>query len=105
MMQPIYTTAPEPDPFARGRVPVPFVIGLYDGLDFWHFKTDKHSTCVEKVRQFLEDGKIEPGIIYMHNGGRFDFFYLLDFFEPPTPIINSLISTPLLPLGSGPTRL
>src|SRR5258708_6718223 len=102
--QPIYTMDIETDPFARGRVPVPFVIGLYDGLDFWHFKTDKHSTCVEKVRQFLEDGKIEPGIIYMHNGGRFDFFFLLDFFNGRSTILNSRIVSALMPIGDGPKR-
>lgn len=94
----------ETDPFARDKVPVPFIIGLYDGLSFWTFKTDKHSTCIEKMRAFLEDETIDPGIVYMHNGGRFDFFYLLDFFEGRTTIINSRIVSALMPLGEGPRR-
>jgi DNA polymerase type B, organellar and viral len=102
--EPIYTCDIETDPFARGVVPVPFIIGLYDGLTFWSFKTDKHSTCVEKLRAALEDGLIEPGIIYMHNGGRFDFFYLLDFFEGRTTIINSRIVSALMPMGTGKHR-
>jgi DNA polymerase elongation subunit (family B) len=77
---------------------------VYDGFSFWHFKTDKKSSCIEKVRNFLEDESIEPGIIYMHNGGRFDFFYLLDFFEGRTTIINSRIVSALMPLGDGPKR-
>lgn len=102
--QPIYTMDIETDPFARDKVPVPFVIGFYDGLTFWHFKTDKTSTCIEKVRHFLEDETVEPGIVYMHNGGRFDFFYLLDWFEGRTTIINSRIVSAIMPLGDGPRR-
>jgi hypothetical protein len=102
--QPVYTMDIETDPFARDKVPVPFVIGFYDGLTFWHFKTDKESTCIEKVRRFLEDETVPPGIVYMHNGGRFDFFYLLDFFEGRTTIINSRIVCALMPLGDGPKR-
>lgn len=100
--EPIYTMDIETDPFARCKVPVPFLIGFYDGLSFWHFKSDKHSTCVEKMRQFLEDETVDPGIIYMHNGGRFDFFYLLDFFEGRTTIINSRIVSAFMPLGDNP---
>lgn len=102
--EPIYTCDIETDPFARGEVPVPFIIGLYDGLTFWHFSTDKHKTCVQKLREALEDGLIEPGIIYMHNGGRFDFFYLLDFFEGRSTIVNSRIISALMPIGSGTNR-
>lgn len=97
---PVYTMDIETDPFARGRVPVPFVIGFYDGLTFWSFWTDKRSTCIEKMRVFLEDGAVEPGIVYMHNGGRFDFFYLLDWFEGKTTIINSRIVLAKMPLIS-----
>lgn len=102
--EPIYTMDIETDPFARNQIPVPFIIGLYDGFNFWSFKTDKHSTCLQKVQEFLESGAIEPGIVYMHNGGRFDFFYLLDWFEGRTTIINARIVTALMPLGTGPKR-
>lgn len=95
---PIYTMDIETDPFARGKVPVPFVIGFYDGLTFWSFWTDKGATCVEKMRVFLEDETVDPGIIYMHNGGRFDFFYLLEWFEGKTTIINSRIVRALMPI-------
>lgn len=104
-LEPVYTMDIETDPFARGDVPVPFVIGLYDGLTFWHFKTDRKSTCIDKVRMFLEDAEtIDPGIIYMHNGGRFDFFYLMDFFEGRTTIINSRIVSALMPMGESKHR-
>jgi DNA polymerase type B, organellar and viral len=96
---PVYTMDIETDPFARGRVPVPFVIGFYDGLTFWDFWTDHKSTCIEKVQRFLEDETVEPGIVYMHNGGRFDFFYMLEWFEGKTTIINSRIVSALMPIG------
>jgi hypothetical protein len=97
---PIYTADCETDPFARGNVPVPFVFGFYDGLKFWDFWTDSTSNCLEKFRNFLEDGEVEPGIIYFHNGGRFDFFYILDFFAGKTMIIGSRIVRAFMPLDS-----
>jgi DNA polymerase elongation subunit (family B) len=96
--QPIYTMDIETDPFERNKVPVPFVIGFYDGMTFWRFWTDKQSTCIEKMRNFLEDETVDPGIVYMHNGGRFDFFYLLDWFEGKTTIIGSRIVEAKMPL-------
>jgi DNA polymerase type B, organellar and viral len=95
---PIYTGDFETDPFARGKVPVPFVVGFYDGLDFRSFKTDKQGSCEQKLVHFLEDSGIEPGIIYFHNGGRFDFFYLLECFEGKTTVINSRIVRALMPI-------
>lgn len=101
---PIYTMDIETDPFKRGQVPVPFIIGFYDGLDFRSFETDRQSTCIEKMRWFLQDQKVDPGIIYMHNGGRFDFYYMLEWFEGKTTIINSRIVQALMPLGTGKNR-
>src|SRR5579872_1906565 len=102
---PLYTMDIETDPFARGDVPVPFVIGFYDGLTFWDFWSDKESTCIEKMQRFLEDERVDPGIIYMHNGGRFDFFYLLDWFEGKTTIINSRIVVAKMPsIQVGPDK-
>lgn len=96
---PIYTVDLETDPFKKDRVPVPFVAGLYDGLVFRSFWSDRNGSCIEKLRHFLEDRGVEPGIVYAHNGGRFDFFYLLDFFEGRTLIINSRIVSARMMLG------
>lgn len=98
-LPPLYTMDIETDPFKRDCVPVPFIIGLFDGLIMRYYRTDKHSDCVTKMRQALEDKEIEPGIIYMHNGGRFDFFYLLDLFKGRAMIIGSRIVRAFMPLG------
>lgn len=98
---PIYTCDLETDPFARGQVPIPFVAGFYDGITFRSFWG---KDCLEQFQTFLEDGGAEPGIVYMHNGGRFDFFYLLDKFEGKTTIINSRIVRALMPIGTGARR-
>lgn len=101
---PIYTMDIETDPFARGNVPVPFLIGFYDGVTFRKFWSDKKQTCIEKMQQFLIDGNVEPGIIYMHNGGRFDFFFLLEWFEGRTMIIGSRIVQAYMQLSNNKRR-
>ena len=101
---PIYVIDFETDPFLRDRVPVPFVLGFYDGIQTKKFVGDSYQSCIEKFRVFLEDSGLEPGIIYAHNGGRFDFFYILDFFEGQTTIINSRIVVAQMPMGEGKHR-
>lgn len=91
---PIWTMDIETDPFKHGQKPEPFLVGLFDGLIFYKFWSDKKGTCIAKAKAFLEDRSPEErGIVYMHNGGRFDFFYLLDWFEGKTVIMNSRIVT------------
>lgn len=60
----------ETDPFLNGRVPEPFIWGFYDGKEFRTFDT---------TDAFVEYVKDKPLIIYAHNGGKFDFMYLLPF--------------------------
>lgn len=64
----------ETDPFLYGRTPVPFSVGLYieDGeyIEFWG------DDCLEELIYFLNSYK-EPLRIYAHNGGKFDFVFLL----------------------------
>lgn len=66
----------ETEGFRHGRVPSPICIGFYDGereLVFWG------GDCVSQFRAFLLDAdkRGERYTIFMHNGGRFDFMYLL----------------------------
>lgn len=69
-MRPIYTLDLETDPFLYGRKPEPFVSGLYDGERFFSFWGND---CTDAMLKLLYE--LPPGIVYAHNGGRFDFLY------------------------------
>lgn len=75
----------ETDPFKRNRIPKPFIWGWYDGSDYKTFKTTE--ALVEWLKEF-------DGICYAHNGGRFDWHFLLPYAEPYDEImlINGRIS-------------
>lgn len=82
----------ETDPFKKRRVPEPFTIGFYDGHVFHHFWG---ADCTSQFVAFLASEK-EAGneyVIYMHNGGRFDFLYLMSHigFDQTPMIINGRI--------------
>lgn len=63
----------ETDPFQSDRVPKPFVIGHYTPRGFRTFWGKK---CIKRYAKYVRKQKIS---VYAHNGGRFDFFYLLDY--------------------------
>lgn len=79
----------ETDPFKYGRKPKAFAWGLFDGLhyiDFWgDDSTDQFLKHLETIKTPLR--------IYAHNGGKFDFFYLLEkqVITDPVKIINGRI--------------
>lgn len=81
----------ETDPFKRRRVPKPFVWGYYDGEDYVEFWDDTPA--------FVDFLKSCDVICYAHNGGRFDFHFILEHVEPYEEImlINGRISK--LPFG------
>lgn len=58
----------ETDPFLHGRIPKPFLWGYYDADGYSEF-TD--------TQEFIEHIKKQDAIIYFHNGGKFDFHFLL----------------------------
>lgn len=66
----VYTTDCETDPFVHGRVPKPFIWGLYDGADFEHFDT------TEKLLDAIAG---RNAWVYAHNGGKFDFLFMLPY--------------------------
>ena len=79
----------ETDPFLYGREPRAFCLGFFDGeiyRDFWG------PDCVARFVEFLEASP-HRYVIYAHNGGKFDFFYLLrdGLIENPIKIINGRI--------------
>lgn len=67
-MRPVAVIDAETDPFRKGRIPSPFLWGFYDGSQYHQFH--KTSEVIEFIREY-------DGIIYAHNGGKFDFHYLL----------------------------
>ena len=75
----------ETDPFRKGRIPLPFAWGFYDGKRYKQF-----ATTAALVR-FL---KRQNCICYAHNGGKFDFHYLLGALAPydDVMIINGRIA-------------
>lgn len=68
----LYVLDSETDPFLKGRNPQPFAWGLYDGVSFRH---TWGPNCTDEMLAMLY--WLEPGIVYLHNGGKFDVFYLL----------------------------
>jgi DNA polymerase elongation subunit (family B) len=67
----------ETDPFEFGKIPMPFLSGFYDGENFesiWNL--DCCHLLVARLKTYKE-----PLIIFAHNGGKFDFFYFLEYLE------------------------
>lgn len=79
----------ETDPFLFGREPKPFAAGFYDGSEYRDFWGDD---CVFQLLQFLESSPKEY-YLYAHNGGKFDFIYLVRAkkLQNPVKVINSRI--------------
>lgn len=75
----------ETDPFKKGRVPEPFIWGFYDGLEYKEFK------LVLDLIDYLKTRRI---IVYAHNGGKFDYHFMLDYLSEfdDIMIINGRIS-------------
>ena len=73
----------ETDPFKVGRVPQPFIWGVYGGEDYNYF------TC-ESVQEIVDFFERQKTIVYAHNGGKFDYHYLRRFINTDESI--SIIS-------------
>lgn len=77
----------ETDPFETGLVVAPFTIGFDTGdryVDFWG------DDCVAQFFDYLATQTAEgcEYLIYAHNGGKFDFFFFLDYLDAEqTPLI------------------
>lgn len=91
--RPVYTADLETDPFLPDRVPAPFACGLYMGNDVYHewWGID----YFEAFKAFLLT--IPPGLIYAHNGGKFDFhFWRKLFVSEPILIGARLVSVNII---------
>ena len=75
----------ETDPFAWQQKVHPFVWGLYivDDGSYHEFRNDDLScygdmSGTAKLMEFLQDESLR---IYAHNGGKFDYLFLLKYFD------------------------
>jgi|SRR5580658_316796 hypothetical protein len=82
MTKPIYTIDIETDPFEYGRDPQPFAVGLYTG-DKWSYSWGDN--CIEEMHAKIL--LLPPGIVYAHNGGKFDFFYMMNWIANQKEIV------------------
>lgn len=67
----------ETDKFLYGRKPLPFACGWYDGetyLQWWG--DDVAARLIEHIRSLDE-----PYLVYAHNGGKFDFLFIMREFD------------------------
>lgn len=78
----------ETDPFLFGRIPKPFCAGFYSKEKYVEFWGD---SCVTDLVNFLKDSP-QKYLIYAHNGGKFDYFFILKHLENPIKIINGRIA-------------
>lgn len=78
--RPIYTLDCETDPFKAGRVPEPFLWGLYES-DSTTYRT--FATAADVAEYLCE----REALVYAHNGGRFDFHYMLPYVAPDEPMM------------------
>lgn len=88
--RPIATIDFETDPFLYGRIPEPFCAGFYS--EEIGFKCFWGADCIAQLCYFINALKT-PHLIYAHNGGKFDFHFMLDFLQNPLKIINSRIAS------------
>lgn len=79
----------ETDPFLIGRTPKAFAWGFYDGEIYKQFWGED---ATQQLVDYLVSRR-DPLTIYAHNGGKFDFFYLMPFgiIQNPALIINGRI--------------
>lgn len=73
-MKPIATLDLETDPFKHGRLPKAFACGFFDGNQYQSIWSKREHIVLGWA---LQRASTFPGIVYAHNGGRFDFLGFL----------------------------
>jgi hypothetical protein len=86
-MRPFLVIDSETDPFKQGRIPEPFVWGVYDGKIFSHYHNDNFHSLLKWISK-------QRVIVYAHNGVKFDYHFMLSYLEPydNIKIINGRIA-------------
>jgi hypothetical protein len=77
----------ETDPFLFGRVPEAFAAGVYNGETYRYFWGDD---CIEMMVDYIVED-LDGYTIYAHNGGKYDYFLMLEHFDEDMKIINGRI--------------
>lgn len=77
-MKEIWVTDSETDPFKAGRVPAPFIWGCYNGSEYHQF------TDTDAMVDFFAEKDV---IVYAHNGGKFDWHFILHRLEQFEPLM------------------
>lgn len=90
----------ETDPFLKDRIPIPFAWGFYvannDGsnaqyVHHWQEHAwESPLACSNILCDFLEDTE-EELLIYAHNGGKFDFLFMIHRLNGKVRIVNGRI--------------
>lgn len=88
----IWVVDSETDPFLHGRVPEPFIWGVYHGYDGGMYReflgTGPAYTCnrsdIDTLVDFLAEQDV---IVYAHNGGKFDWHFFSHRFEPESELL------------------
>lgn len=76
----VLTVDCETDPFKNGRVPEPFIWGVYDPEGPPN-QNGEHYHIFFSTDEFVDWLKRQKCYAYAHNGGKFDFIYLLPYVE------------------------
>jgi hypothetical protein len=87
----------ETDPFQPHVIPKPFVWGFFSEAEgYCHFwgkgdtREQQDESCCMQFIEFLYSLDA-PHLIYMHNGGKFDFLFLLKYADGKLKIVNGRI--------------
>ena len=78
----------ETDPFKRGRIPAPFIWGFYNGETYEEFTNFNEVPSTKLLKDMRDTSELIPYlqsqdiIVYAHNGGKFDYHFLLPHLEP-----------------------
>lgn len=78
----------ETDPFKIDRVPAPFAVEFLSDTEVWSYWG---LDAAQKLVEFLETIQKPKYTIFAHNGGKFDFHFMVDYLDNPVRIINSRI--------------
>ena len=80
----------ETDAFLAGRYPEPFAGCVYFGDDDYSVRWSEDN-CAEQIAEIIRD--LGPCSLYAHNGGKFDFHFLMPWAEPgEITVINGRIA-------------